>query len=221
MMSRTPKPRNKNLTVPNALSLLRLLIVPFFAWTFLTGHTLIATALLVVSGLSDLFDGIIARRFNQVTELGKMLDPLADKVTQGVVAVCLGIRFPIVLPVLLIFVIKELAMLVCATILLKRKKRPSAAMWYGKAGTAMFYISVAAIVLMARFFFVPDPAFSVISYALLGATAVMMIYAAVRYAQIFRDILRSDDEAGEFNLSQEIRGKTAPAGQEGAGSDKT
>lgn len=207
-MSHEPKPRNQNLTVPNALSLLRLVIVPFFAWSFMTGHTIIATVLLVVSGLSDLFDGMIARKFNQVTELGKILDPLADKVTQGVVAVCLGIRFPIILPVLLIFVVKELTMLVCATILLKKKKRPSAAHWYGKAGTAMFYISVAVIVLMARFFFVPDPLFSIISYVLLGITAVMMIYAAVQYGQIFAETLRSDDEKYDFDLPDEIRAKT-------------
>ncbi len=203
------KPRNQNLTVPNALSVLRLIIVPFFAWTFMTGHTIIATVLLVISGLSDMLDGLIARKFNQVTELGKMLDPLADKITQGVVAICLGIKFPIILPVLMIFVVKELSMLVCASVLLKKKKRPSAAMWYGKVGTAMFYVSVAAVVLMNRAFpnLVPEPARTVISYVLLGATALMMIFAAVQYAKIFWQILHSDD-AEELDLSDEIRTKT-------------
>ena len=206
-MPNEPKARNQNLTVPNALSVLRLIIVPFFAWTFMTGHTIIATILLVVSGLTDMFDGMIARKFNQVTELGKMLDPLADKVTQGVVAICLGIRFPIILPVLLVFVVKELAMLVCASILLKKKKRPTAAMWYGKVGTAMFYVSVAIVVLMNRAFFVPEPACTIISYVLLVPTAGMMVFAAIQYGRIFWQLLHSDD-AEELDLRDEIHTKT-------------
>lgn len=206
-MPNEPKARNQNLTVPNALSVLRLIIVPFFAWTFMTGHTIIATILLVVSGLTDMFDGMIARKFNQVTELGKMLDPLADKVTQGVVAICLGIKYPIILPVLLIFVVKELVMLICASILLKKKKRPTAAMWYGKVGTAMFYVSVAIVVLMNRAFFVPEPACTIISYVLLVPTAGMMVFAAIQYGRIFWRILHSDD-AETLDLSGELRTKT-------------
>ena len=105
------KPRNQNLTVPNALSVLRIIIVPFFAWFFLKENLVAAVGLLALSGLSDMFDGMIARRFNQITELGKMLDPFADKLTQGVVALCLAIKFPAICPVLLIFIVKELAML--------------------------------------------------------------------------------------------------------------
>ena len=206
-MPKEPKARNQNWTIPNALSVLRLIIVPFFAWSFLTGHTIIAFILLAISGLSDMLDGMIARKFNQVTELGKMLDPLADKVTQGVVAICLGIKYPIILPVLLIFVVKELLMLICASILLKKKKRPTAAMWYGKVGTAMFYISVAAVVLMNRVFFVPEPTCTIISYVLLGATAAMMIFAAIQYGRIFWKILHSDD-AEKLDLSDELRTKT-------------
>lgn len=200
------KPRNKNLTVPNALSVLRIVLVPFFAWAFLTGHTIIATVLLIVSGLSDCFDGLIARRFDQVTELGKMLDPLADKITQGVVALCLGIKFPIVLPLLLVFVVKEIAMLVCAGILLKNHKKPGAAKWYGKVGTAMFYVSVTVIVLMSRAFHVPEPVFQAVSFTLLIATAAMMLYAAFKYLQVFREILHSDDEQYRIDLPDEIRG---------------
>ncbi len=199
---------NQNLTVPNALSVLRILIVPFFAWMFLTRHTIIATILLLISGLSDLLDGMIARKFNQVTELGKMLDPLADKLTQGVVAVCLGCRFPVILPLLIIFVIKELAMLCCAMILLHRRKRPCAAQWYGKVGTVMFYASVGAIVVMDGFFHLSGPVFEGVAYGLLLLTGVMMIYAAVRYFQIFLEILRSNDKKYELDLPDEIRAKT-------------
>ena len=89
-MPQEKKPINQNLTVPNALSVLRIIIIPFFAWFFMHDQLAIAVALLVLSGLSDCVDGFIARKLNQVTELGKMLDPLADKLTQGVVARSLG-----------------------------------------------------------------------------------------------------------------------------------
>ena len=125
-MPQEKKPINQNLTVPNALSVLRILVVPFFAWRFLKGDLVTAAVLLCLSGLSDLFDGMIARKFNQVTELGKMLDPFADKLTQGVVALCLAVKFPVICPVLAIFILKELTMLCCGGYLLlkKQNKKP-------------------------------------------------------------------------------------------------
>lgn len=202
------KTRNKNLTIPNALSVLRILIVPFFAWAFLADNLLLAVGLLLLSGLSDLFDGLIARKFNQITELGKMLDPFADKLTQGVVAMCLAIRFPVICPVLILFIFKELTMLCCAVMLLKKKKRPCAAKWYGKVATVMFYCSVTVIVVLDGFFSLSGAVFSGVAYGLLLITAVMMIYSAVKYFQIFLEILHSDDEKYELDLTDEIRAKT-------------
>ena len=76
------KLRNKNLTVPNAMSLFRILVIPFFAYFFLKDNLTAAVIALALSGLSDALDGFVARRFNQITELGKMLDPLADRRSQ-------------------------------------------------------------------------------------------------------------------------------------------
>lgn len=207
-MSQQKKPINQNLTIPNALSVVRILIIPFFAWSFLQNKLPLAVGLLVLSGLTDCVDGFIARKMNQVTELGKMLDPLADKLTQGVVALCLAMRFPVIGPLLLVFIVKELVMLCCAVGLLKKKKRPCAAQWYGKVATVMFYASVALIVVMDGFLHVEGLAFQVISYVLLGLTAAMMIYSAVRYFQIFLTILRSNDSRYELSLTDEIRAKT-------------
>ena len=196
-MPQEKKPINQNLTVPNALSVLRIIVIPFFAWFFMHDQLAIAVALLVLSGLSDCVDGFIARKLNQVTELGKMLDPLADKLTQGVVALCLAIKFPVICPALLVFILKELVMLCGAILLLKKKKRPCAAQWYGKVATVM-----------DGFLHVEGVAFQVISYVLLGLTAAMMIYSAVKYAQIFLKILRSDDSKYDLSLTDEIRAKT-------------
>ena len=106
------KTRNKNINVPNALSLLRILLIAPFVYYYIHRDIIPAIACLVLSGLSDMFDGMIARRFDQFTELGQMLDPIADKLTQGTVAICLAVDYPILLPLLAIFVLKELAMLV-------------------------------------------------------------------------------------------------------------
>lgn len=206
-MSRERKPINQNLTVPNAMSLLRILIVPFFAWAFVSGRIKPAVILLVLSGLTDMLDGLIARKFNQITELGKMLDPLADKLTQGVVALCLAIKFPAICPVLVIFIVKELGMLCCAVVLLKERKRPCAAKWYGKVATVMFYVSVAAIVVMDGFFNLSGTVFGTVAYVLLLLTAVMMVYSAVKYFQIFLEILRSNDDKYDFDLPDEMRTK--------------
>ena len=99
-------------------------------------------------------------------------------------------------------------MLCCAIGLLKKKKRPCAAQWYGKVATVMFYVSVAVIVVMDGFLHVKGLAFTITSNVLLILTAAMMIYSAVKYFQIFREIFHSDDAQYELSLHDEIRAKT-------------
>lgn len=209
-MAEQKKPRNKNLTVPNAISAARIIIAPFFAYFFLKDNLVVAVILLGLSGLSDMVDGWIARKFNQVTELGKMLDPLADKITQGLVALCLAIKLPDIRVILTLFIVKELVMLVGAVLLLKRKKRPTAAMWYGKVSTVLFYISVSVIIVMHTFFEVKPLVFDVVANGLLIITALFMLYAAFKYLQIFLEILRSDDEKYKFSLPDAMREKKQP-----------
>ena len=201
------KNRNQNWTIPNLLSVLRILAIGPFAYFFLNDQLLWAVAMLAFSGLSDLFDGLIARKFNQVTELGKMLDPVADKLTQATIAVCLAVKHPILIPILLVFVFKELGMLVGGCILLKKKKRPCAAKWYGKVATFSFYISAVVIVVMEGVFHLYTTTTVVISYVLLGITAVFMIYAMVRYFQIFLQLLHSTDPKDNLDMNREIKAK--------------
>lgn len=141
-------------TVPNALSALRIIIVPVFAVLFLKGETIAAVSLLFVSGLSDFFDGKIARRFNQVSELGKMLDPIADKLTQVTLAVLLFYKFYVASDrslhafawVFLLFIIKEMIMLVGGGIMIAVGIRPGAAEIWGKISTFIFYGVMIAII---------------------------------------------------------------------------
>ena len=124
--------------VPNSLSFLRILLVPFMAWFLLSDRIPLAFLMVALSGLSDAFDGYFARMLNQVTELGKMLDPIAEKLTQVGATVCIAIKFPQLIAILVVFVAKEVLMALGAVYLMHKNKKPGAARWYGKAATIMF-----------------------------------------------------------------------------------
>ncbi len=169
------------MTIPNAISFIRiLLITPFVA--FFIQRMYVAAAITVgISGLSDLFDGWIARKFHQESELGKVLDPLADKLTLIAVGVCLIFIEPYVLPLMIIMVLKDVLMIIGGTIVINQGVIPPKSSWYGKLSTFMFYISVGMVVLMAIFGYVNKP----LSLTVLGITAAMMIFSLVNYAIIF------------------------------------
>ena len=169
------------MTIPNAISFTRiLLITPFVA--FFIKEMYVAAAITVgISGLSDLFDGMIARKFNQESELGKVLDPLADKLTLIAVGICLIFIEPYVLPLMIIMVAKDVFMIIGGTIVINQGVIPPKASWYGKVSTFMFYISVAMVVLMAILGYKNET----LTFTVLGVTAGMMIFSLINYAMIF------------------------------------
>lgn len=142
------------LTVPNLLSLIRILLIPVFGVLFYQGHIGWAVIILVLSGLTDFFDGKIARRFNQISELGKMLDPIADKLTQITIAVVIFLEFnksqnPTMQWfkwVFLFFLFKELLMVIIGAIMLACGLRPVAAEIYGKVATFVFYAVMVLVI---------------------------------------------------------------------------
>ena len=135
----------RNFSVPNVISLIRLAIIPFMVWFYLEGKLVWAVAMVAISGLSDAIDGYIARHFNQITPLGKVLDPVADKLTQIALGVCLVFSFPFVLPLVILLVIKDALMLFWGVRLLKAGQSPFSAKWWGKVATIAFYIGVLVI----------------------------------------------------------------------------
>jgi len=150
---------NKIVTVPNILSFLRILVIPVFAWAYMKDHLILVLALVLFSGLSDTLDGKIARATNQISSLGKILDPLADKLSQVALAVLLFIKFSGSADiwmqrfawVFLLFVLKEVLMLIVALVLLLMKMRPMPAAFWGKTATVVFYVVMAVL-----FFAGPD-----------------------------------------------------------------
>ena len=175
------------MTIPNAISFVRILLITPFVTLFIAAKYHIidsylpAVVILAISGLSDLFDGMIARKFHQESELGKVLDPLADKLTLIAVGVCLIFIEPYVLPLMIIMVLKDVLMIIGGTIIINQGVIPPKSSWYGKASTFMFYISVALVVLMEVFNFHNET----VSLAVLGVTSGMMIFSLVNYAIIF------------------------------------
>lgn len=141
-------------TVPNFMSLVRILLIPVFAVLYLKGYVWWAVLVLAVSGLSDFFDGKIARKFNQISNLGKMLDPIADKLTIFTLAIVLFIQFKNAQSasmkafawVFLLFIIKDVIMLLGGLAIISRGARPAAAAIYGKAATLVFYVVMLIII---------------------------------------------------------------------------
>lgn len=141
-------------TIPNLLSFIRILLIPVFAYLYYNDMKVEAVLVLAASGLSDMFDGKIARRFNQISALGKVLDPVADKLTQITIAVMLFLDFRSAENtminafgwVFLVFLIKEGVMIVGGLIMLLMNIRPGAAEIYGKVATLVFYCGMTLII---------------------------------------------------------------------------
>lgn len=139
------------LTIPNLLSLFRLVLLPVYVWIYLnateTYQYLTAGSIMAVSCLTDMVDGKIARHFGMVSTVGKILDPLADKVTQFTLTICLSLKYPPLRPVLALFVVKETFQLVVGFLHLRRGKMLPGALPAGKVCTTVLFVSLIAMVL--------------------------------------------------------------------------
>lgn len=131
------------LTIPNFLSFFRILLIFFMVILYCCYDNYIgAVAVIALSGLTDIADGKIARKFNMVSDFGKFLDPVADHLTQCAMILCLLSRYPQIGWLIAIFVVKELVLLICGLFRLKSLDTVTAAKWYGKVTTATIYVSM-------------------------------------------------------------------------------
>lgn len=140
-----------------------------------------AAGVILISGLTDCFDGRIARRFNMITEWGKLLDPIADKLTLTAAVISLAFHFPLMKHLVLLYVIKEGYMVVMGAIMLKKGKRMNGAKWYGKVCTAYTYSIIFLLLL------VPGISDS-LADGLIVAGYGLTIFAFVKYALLYRDM---------------------------------
>ena len=164
------------LTIPNLLSLFRLVLIPVYIVIYLNARDAVdyyvAAGILAVSCLTDLIDGQIARHFNMISTIGKILDPLADKATQFALIVCLSLQYPILLYLIGLFVIKESFQLIAGGINLKKGKMLKGALITGKICTTVLFISLILLVMIpelsdnvVNILVITDIIFMVISFA--------------------------------------------------------
>lgn len=139
-------------TIPNVLSLVRLLLIPVYMVIYLNAsterHYVLAASILAVSCITDLIDGKIARHFNMISTVGKILDPLADKATQFTLILCLAVRYPVLRHLVVLFVIKEGFQLVAGTVALRKGMMLEGALLAGKICTTILFVSLILLVMI-------------------------------------------------------------------------
>lgn len=140
------------LTIPNLLSLFRLILIPVYVFVYLKATDpldyYIAAGILAVSCLTDLIDGKIARHFNMISHVGKILDPLADKATQFTLIICLAMTHPVLWYLVGLFVVKESFQLIAGSINLRKGKMLKGALLSGKICTTVLFISLILMVMI-------------------------------------------------------------------------
>lgn len=133
--------------IPNILTTVRLIIIPFFAYFMLIGENFwISAVLFLLSGVTDVVDGWIARKYNMITDVGSVYDPLVDKLMQITSVVCLSIKGVIPVWIICVVAVKEISMIIVG-IVLYIKKIVVHSNWYGKAATVIFYTVISALIL--------------------------------------------------------------------------
>lgn len=146
-MENKTKYKSQILTIPNLLSLFRIILIPFIVWAYCgINNPYLSLGLIVLSALTDIVDGFIARKFNMVSDFGKVLDPIADKLTQGTVAICLSLKYKWMIALIVLLVVKEIIMGLMGAITLQKYGEVNSAKWYGKANTVLLYASMMLLV---------------------------------------------------------------------------
>jgi len=169
-------------TIPNLLSLFRLVLIPVYVYIYLNAtedhHYWIAGGILAVSCLTDMVDGKIARKFNMITNLGKVLDPLADKMTQLSLIICLSVKHKALRMMLVLFLVKEFFQLFAMIFALRHGKALNGALIAGKICTTVLFVSLTVMVLCP---WLSETATDIIT----GVCSVFLVISFVEYVRAY------------------------------------
>lgn len=179
-----PEKRKEIYSIPNLLCYVRILLLPVFAVLFCLKMDTVAAIIVLLSAATDVADGIIARKFHLETELGKILDPLADKLSQAVISGCLLFRYPVMWLLFSVIIIKESFQGIGGLLLYRKVKSMRSSEWFGKLSTAFFYAVMAYLVLFA-----PEPSGAWYVVLPVLVSSGLMIFALVRYAIRFIQVV--------------------------------
>ena len=166
------------LTIPNLLSLFRLLLIPVYIVIYLNAtdasHYYLSAGILAVSCITDMIDGKVARHFNMISTVGKILDPLADKATQFTLIVCLAMRYAVLRHLIVLFVVKESFQLLAGGFALRKGKMLDGALLPGKICTTVLFISLIALVM------IPQMSYDIVTL-IAAVDAMFMLISFVSY----------------------------------------
>lgn len=175
-------------SIPNILSYLRILIVPAIIVLYCVYHLHYwAAGLIVLSGLTDVADGFIARRFNMVTDLGKFIDPVADKITQCAMVFCAATVNWWVAFLLGLMLTKDLLLFLWGLMLFRKEDRVSSSCWYGKACTVIVYASMFSLFVYPL---MPEKIVAILFTVCVVAVSLSTILYGNYYFTIFRRLKR-------------------------------
>ena len=174
--------------IPNILSVIRLCLVPIFVYLFFLDYPNNIKAAIVVfflAGATDVIDGWLARRNNWVSNIGKILDPLADKMMQCAALTCFYIKQIIPLWLLLAYVTKEMLILAGAVFVFRKKSVVVKSSFWGKFAVCVFYLSIAVLAALQN---VPEITRETWTVAI---SAAMLCFAIVALVQYFREYIKT------------------------------
>ena len=177
-------------SIPNCMGYFRILLIPLFCFLYLNAKDrsdyYLAAGVILVSYITDLLDGQVARRFHMITEFGKFLDPVADKLTHGAIALCLAFRYETMRYLFALMVIKEGFMAVMGLINLRHGRKLDGAKWFGKFCTGALFILLFLLVVWPE---IP------LAWAngLTAVVTVIMFLTLCLYIPEFRRMIRSWD----------------------------
>ena len=195
----------KNINVPNTLTVIRIIVIAPMMKFLLEQKFIYAGIMILISALSDMMDGFLARKLNQVTDLGKILDPIADKLTLIAVVICVNVLYPEVMPFILVLFSKEMLMLAGGAFLIKLKIKPPAARWYGKLSTVLFYTSITTLIMLKAIWGYTN---EILSLTLLAVTTVSMLFSLVRYFILFVELVREKNKSEKMLQNVQPEEKT-------------
>ena len=173
-------------TIPNILTYIRILLVPAFVLVYtnsrsLSGH-IWAIAIVAISALTDIVDGIIARKYNMITDLGKIIDPIADKAMQFAMIFCVVVRYRLIWILFAIYAVKELVSLAFSSYLFKHGKHIEGANWAGKLCTVVLYAVMLALIAIPK---IPDRIVKI----MIAVSAAFMVLAFIVYMSAYIRLL--------------------------------
>lgn len=175
---------NEFFNIPNMISIFRILLIPVIVYLYCFLHNDFWTLMVIIfSTLTDIVDGIIARKCNMITDFGKFIDPVADKLTQITVFICLVTRFNLMLLPLIILVVKEVGSLVLRGVLFKKTGIVEGAHWHGKLSTGV-------VILIIVLHLVFPTMHASISAGLIIFSSLLMVYSGLLYTIEGLDLMK-------------------------------